>query len=240
MKMRPLLLAAATTLSAFGAHAGSINALNALSQSDFRLLSEDLGAAVSYKPLVPAESLGIIGFDVGVGLGATKLQSTNVLNQASGGSIDLSTLPFAMVRAHKGLPMNIDVGVALGTLPGTGVSTKGAELRWAFLPGSMVTPAVAVRGAYSSMSGVSQLDVNTTSLDVSISKGFLFLKPYAGVGIVQVKSTPNGVASLQAESFTQPKTFVGLNMNFMLLNLAIEGDKTGSNTSYGIKLGVRF
>jgi len=44
--------------------AGDINNIPALSQPNFRLLSEDLGAALSYKPLTPTAPLGITGFDL--------------------------------------------------------------------------------------------------------------------------------------------------------------------------------
>ncbi len=241
MKLRHSLIAASALL-AFGAQAASINLGSSVgfTQSDFRTLSEDLGAAVSYKPMIPAESMGLLGFDIGASVGGTKLQSAAALSKASGGAAEVSTLPFAMVRAHKGLPFNIDVGVALGSLPGTNVSTRGGELRWAFMPGSLVTPAIAARLAISSMSGVSDLDVSTTSLDVSISKGFLMFKPYVGAGIVQVKSTPGASTGLQAENFTQQKVFAGLNVNLGLMNLAFETDKTGNNTSYGAKFGFRF
>src|SRR6266705_2606106 len=46
--------------------AGDINNIKALSQPNFRLLSEDLGAALSYKPLTPTAPLGITGFDLGI------------------------------------------------------------------------------------------------------------------------------------------------------------------------------
>ena len=46
-----------------------------LNQSDFHALSEDLGAALSYKPLTPTAPLGITGFDVGIAVTDTKLQN---------------------------------------------------------------------------------------------------------------------------------------------------------------------
>jgi hypothetical protein len=36
------------------------------------------------------------------------------------------------------------------------------------------------------------------------------------------------------------KYFIGLQMNFVLVNVVLEGDKTGDATSYGLKLGFRF
>ena len=65
--------------------------------------------------------------------------------------------------------------------------------------------------------------------------------PYAGVGEVWVDSTPNGIPTVtSSESFHQNKIYVGGNLNFGLVNVALEYDKTGSAPSYSAKLGFRF
>lgn len=233
----PLL---ATLLAAAGlASAADINALGALNATQFRALSEDLSAAVSYKPLVPAESLGLIGFDVGVSVGATKLAHRDVFKQAAGGAAIPAALPMAALRVHKGLPFGIDLGASLSALPGTNVRNVGGELRWAFIEGGTVTPAVAVRAAVSSLQGVDQLKLNTRSVDLSVSKGFLMFTPYAGVGQVWTTSEATINSGPTQERFNKSKVFVGLNLN-LGFNIAIEGDKTGDTTSYGAKLGFRF
>jgi hypothetical protein len=230
----------ATLLATAGlAHAADINALSGLNASEFRALSEDLSAAVSYKPLVPAEGLGIVGFDIGLSVGGTKLAHRDTFERAAGGASVPAVLPMAAVRVHKGLPFGIDLGASLSALPGTNIRNVGGELRWAFIEGGTVTPAVAVRAAVSSLQGVDQLKLNTRSLDLSISKGFLMFTPYAGVGQVWTTSEATISSGATKESFTKPKVFVGLNVN-LGVNLAIEGDRTGDTTSYGAKLGLRF
>lgn len=238
--------AAALFTAAFtapGVQAAELNNLNALSQSDFRLLAEDLGAALSYKALVPAETLGVIGFDLGVGGTGTTLKHRDVAAKAAGGSTIPATVPVTTLRAVKGLPFNIDIGAAVGTVPSTGLKVAGGELRWALLPGSALTPAIALRGALTRVSGNDQLKLDTRSVDLSISKGFLMVTPYAGIGVVQtdaqLKNTSAALAK-DKESFTQQKVFVGANLNLGLVNLAVEGDKTGDATSYGLKFGFRF
>lgn len=236
--LRTLLLASGVCAAA-SASAAEINNLGALSQAQFLAVSEDLGAALSYKPLVPAEPLGITGFDIGLAVTGTKLQSRAALQAASSGSVP-ATLPVPTLRVHKGLPLNIDVGVSYAAVPSSNVRLIGGELRWAVLAGSVATPAVALRVSATSLSGVDQLKLNTTGLDVSISKGFAMLTPYAGIGTVRVKSEAKGIAGLRAESFSQGKVFAGLNLNMGLVNLAFEGDKTGDATTYGMKFGFRF
>lgn len=220
--------------------AGDLDSIQALSQGQFRELSEDLGAALSYKPLVPAESLGITGFDLGLAITGTQLRHRDVWRQASNGDSVPSTLPVPTLRLVKGLPLNIDVGAAFSAVPGTNLRYFGGELRWAILPGGTAIPAVAVRGALTRLSGVDQLDFDTRSLDVSVSKGFAVFTPYAGIGQVWVKSTPSGVPLLHGESFSQGKVFAGLNFNLAGGNVAFELDRTGDASSFGAKVGFRF
>ncbi|MGA9033740.1 MAG: hypothetical protein WB402_14590 [Sulfuricaulis sp.] len=55
--------------------ADSIDQINLLNQTEFRNLSEDLGAVASYKGVIPATPLGLTGFDIGVEVSATTLQN---------------------------------------------------------------------------------------------------------------------------------------------------------------------
>lgn len=207
------------------------------SQTEFKLFSEDLGAALSYKAVIPAEPLGVTGFDLGLEVTSTEMKNSSLWADATGSS--RNSLPVPKIHIHKGLPLNIDVGAFYSSVPTTNIKLYGGELRYAILEGGTATPAVAIRGAMTKLTGVEQLSFGTKSLDVSISKGFAMLTPYAGVGTVWVDSTPN-VAPLVKESFRQNKVFAGANLNFGLVNLAFEYDKTGSAASYTAKLGFRF
>jgi len=129
------------------------------------------------------------------------------------------------------------------SVPSTNIRLVGGELRYAIVPGGAATPAIGIRGSYTKLSGVDQLEFSTRGVDLSISKGFLMFTPYGGIGKVWADSNPVGTAAaagLSKESFSVNKVFVGLNMNFGLMNLALEGDKTGKASTYGAKLGFRF
>lgn len=236
------LAVAATALLAAPAIAlaDDLDSLQLLNQNDFRLLSEDLGAALSFKPLIPSEAMGITGFDIGVAVTGTKIKNRGVFDRATSGGDTPTWLPVPTIRVHKGLPLNLDIGFAYSQVPGTNIKYTGGELRWAILPGSTAVPAVALRGTLTKVSGVDQLDFDTKSVDVSISKGFANLTPYGGIGTVWVKSTPQGVPTLRGEDFNLTKVFAGLNVNFGIGNLAFEADNTGGTTSVGAKFGWRF
>ena len=241
-KLFPLLCLVAGFSSA--ASAAEISSLQALAQAEFKLLSEDLGAALSYKPVTPAEPLGITGFDLGLVITSTDIsKSSAALAKASGSSNAIDTLYIPKLHIAKGLPFGIDVAAFYSAIPSTNITLTGAELRYAIMSGGIALPAVAIRGAVTKMSGVDQLAFDTKSLDLSISKGFLMFTPYAGIGQVWVNSTANvkgaGGVTLD-ENFTQSKVFAGANLNLGLVNFALEGDKTGDATSYSAKFGFRW
>jgi len=241
MPLKHALVAAVILAASLPAAAADINQIQTLTQDEFHRLSQDLGAALSYKPLTPAEPLGLFGFDLGVAATTTKIENPAVLQKVGAGDISNVTVP--SLRFNLGLPLSLDVGVMAGAAPGTNIQLYGAELRWAFVKGDTVMPAIALRASTTQLSGVDQLDFNTRGVDVSISKGFALFTPYGGIGKVWVTGTPNVMPNpnnLSEESFTLNKAFVGLNMNFVLVNVALEGDKTGDATSYGVKLGFRF
>jgi hypothetical protein len=227
------------------AHAGpaiagdNIDQIDQLVQADFRRLSQDLGAALSYKAVIPAEPLGLTGFDIGVEVTVIKLTNPEAFDRASSGTPS-STLYLPKLHLHKGLPLGFDLGVFYTSDPKSNIEFWGAEVRYALVEGGVAVPALGLRGTYTKLQGVDQLDFATRGLELTISKGFAFFTPYAGVGRIWSTSTPVNVTNVTEEKFAQNKYYLGLNMNFGIGNFVIEGDKTGDTRSYNAKFGWRF
>lgn len=231
-----LLAGLLATGSAWGQNTDNLFLLN---QSQFRLLSEDLGGALSYRPQTPTEPLGFPGFDLGIGVTSVKLKNTAVFQQASSEPVD-STYLVPTLRAGIGLPLGFDIGALYAEVPDTDIRYYGGEIRFAILRGDAVTPAIGLRGSFTKMEGVDQIDLNTRGLDLSISKGFGFITPYAGIGKVWVESTPRGIPTLQKEDFSLNKVFGGVGFKLAIFNINLEADKTGDVSAYSLKLGLRF
>jgi hypothetical protein len=240
--MKPNRLCTALILLAAGAPAlaGDITQLQTLSQSEFRSLSEDLGAALSYKPLVPTAPLGFPGVDVSAAATGTHLKHPELLQRATGSSDSISTLVVPSVRASVGLPLNLDVSAMYSSVSKIGASLYGGAVAWAFVPGDAALPAVGLRGSYTRTQGIDQLNFSTGGLDVSISKGFAFITPYAGAGRVWLTSEPLNAMGLHKESLWLNKGYAGLSFKLALIHLDLEYDRTGPANSYGAKLGLRF
>lgn len=220
------------------AKAADFDQLSDLGQQQFKTLVENLGAVTHYKAIAPAEPLGLIGFDVALELSSTDLNST-ILDIASGGSIDQGQFLLPRLHVHKGLPFGIDLGASVAAVSDTDLMALGAELRYAFLEGSTITPAVAIRAHYSLVQGADELDINNAGVELTISKGFLMLTPYAGIGAIRTSGSVNDVAGVNDESVSMEKVYVGLNVN-LGFNFGVEADRTGDYSTYSIKAGLRF
>lgn len=235
MKFQQMCVLAVAALSA-PAFADDLDNVRSLTQAEFANLSKDFTAAASYKSVSPAEPLGVTGFDVGVEVTSTKMEHGEIWKKAGG---DSSTIYLPKIHVHKGLLFGLDVGASLSMVPGSDIKLAGAEIKYAFIEGNTAVPAVAIRAAVTKLIGVDDLDLDTRSLELTISKGFLNFTPYAGVGKVWGTVTPE-FAGLAKESTSVNKVYAGLNMNLGLANLAAEVDRTGGNKSVSAKLGFRF
>jgi hypothetical protein len=217
------------------ANAGDLTNFSSLSQTEFLALSKDLAAVTSTKAIEPAAPLGISGFDVSASTSMTRIQDGATWAKASGDSA--THLIQTKLSISKGLSGGWDVGGFVSKVPSTNVSVAGLHVKYALLEGNAITPAIAVRASHSRMGGVSGMALNNTGLDVLISKGFVGFTPYLGLGTVYSNAQATGKSD---ESFTQGKSFVGVSWNVLLVNLSAEYDRTGKNSTVGLKAGVRF
>lgn len=226
-------------------------AVESLVNNMFNSLVDDLSSAMSYKSVAPAEPLGLTGFDIGITVSGTQMANAQDWDMLVNSGNAMSTLPLAKVYLQKGLPFGIDIGAFYIGASSTNTKLVGAELKYAFLKGGAVTPAVAARLSYSKLSGINDFDFSTQGLDVSISKGLALFTPYAGVGIVKTTGeytkaltlTHSGGSfsyNIPAHDTQQTKVFAGVNINLVAFDIGLDWDKTGDSNTYSLKFGFRF
>jgi hypothetical protein len=240
--MKRWTVAALLALASSTAMADNLDTINNLNQTEFEGISKDLTAAFSYKAGSPAESLGVTGFDVGVAITSTSLDHTSAWTKAMSTGDTIDTLIVPKLYIQKGLPFDIDVGGYYFTVPNSNIEAWGGEIKYAFISGNMALPAVAVRGAITTLTAGDQLDFSTRSVDLSVSKSILFFTPYAGVGRIWADSTPKGTAAvvLKKESIGENRGFIGFSLTPGIFTVAMERDSVGGTASYNLKLGFSF
>jgi len=211
------------------------------SQDDFKQFSREAGIALSYAPMAPAEPLGITGFDIGL-----EVTAVNISNEAGywkniiKDSNPPDYLPIPKLHVQKGLPFNIDLGVIYSQVPDSNIELIGGEVKWAPLKGSTIIPAAAIRGTYTRLLGVSDIDLETYGVDFSVSKGFAFLTPYAGLGQIWIKTKENSnLVILANENLNETKGFVGLKASFFFFSMVAEAAFANIST-YSLRANVSF
>jgi hypothetical protein len=209
-------------------------------QKEFDDLSRQVGLAISYTPLAPADPLGLLGFDVGVEATIVHIDANKKFWTDAVGKTPPSYLVFPKIHAQKGLPLGFDVGVSYAKAPGTNIGLVGGELKWAILKGTLVTPAVAIRGDYTKLVGVNDLDLNVYGADISISKGFAFITPYAGIGEVWISSKETShLIDLKQANLNETKGFLGVKFSLFIISFVAEADFS-KVPSYSGRLNLSF
>lgn len=226
-------------------HARDIRFTSPLSQTEFKELSKEAGVALSYHNLAPSVTLGITGFEVaGQAVSVDIPKKVSYWASAFGSDApDFLILP--SLRARKGLPFGIDVGAMYAYVPDSNIKLYGVEVSKALLDGGLITPTLGIRGSWSKLAGVDDLDLQTFAADVNLSKGFVLLTPYVGAGIVQIDSKPKGnlktlSPGLKDETITQPRYFGGVKLSLIPL-VSLTGEvEYSERATYSLKAAVGF
>ena len=142
------------------------------------------------------------------------------------------------VVASKGLSYATISGT-YGLIPDTDIKVWGGSLDVPIVGGGIVTPTVAIRGAYAAVSGVEDIDLSTYGAELFISKGFGPVTPYLAGGIAWTDAEgrvlmPTETRVLQDDSSASRFT-LGLKISFFIPKLVFEATK-GEETSYAAKI----
>ncbi|MFA5517408.1 MAG: hypothetical protein WDA20_14110 [Desulfuromonadales bacterium] len=204
-----------------------VEILGSLGDKTFADFIREAGAATAYRALSPAEPQGITGFDIGVAVSAIDIDQ-DTWDELLGGDAP-SYLPIPSIRLRKGLPYNIDVGAFYSQVPSSNIKLMGGEVQVALLEGGIASPALALRGSYSTLQGVDDLDLSTYGADAVLSKGFAMLTPYVGVGVVRIEGDYAGddpfiKSNLDEHSFTETRYFGGVQMSMALFRLTLDAE----------------
>lgn len=206
-------------------------------QEDFKSVVEDLAATFNSKSLSPAESFGVAGFGIGVYGAYVETDDPGAWQRLI--LEDVDEIGVLGLIAQKGLPLGIDVGATYSYVPDTDVRLFGAELRYELVEGGVATPAIGLRGSYSKLSGIDELDYDSYGMDLSISKGFGPLTPYGGVGYVWSRFEVDPQFGLRDEDVDETRVFVGLRLS-ALFGITPEYERVGDRDSFNLRFGFAF
>ncbi len=242
MRLKPLILAISFSyLIPTAAHALEFDFefLPNPQQEDFRSVAEDIAAVLNSKSLSPAETNGTIGFAFGAFASYVPTEDADAWGRLIGESLD--EVGMVGVSAEKGLPFGIEAGASYGWVPGADARIIGLNLKYEILEGGIATPAISLRGSYSSLSGIDEIDYDSRGVDLSISKGIGPLTPYAGVGYVwsDFEIQDPVLVPLEDESVDEARFFVGARLS-ALFGITPEFERVGDRNAFNLRIGFTF
>ena len=186
------------------------------SRGAYEQVVRELAATIANKPVAPAETSGLAGFDVAmttrVGFIDSKAGEDGkpVAWQRTHAEGDPSGVLFIPgISARKGLPLSTEVGANFGYIAASRQSTFGAYGRVAPLEGYKQAPDVVVQVGYAAYLGNEQLDLGV--MDVSASVGYTFafgrisgineasISPWVGAGWLTINAVPTLDPELQQD-----------------------------------------
>ena len=226
-------------LSSSAAHAGKFDfdIQPGATQDDFEKIAKDVSAVLNSKTLTPAEPMGVTGFGIGVYGSYMETKSSGAWERVTGHEVD--EIGMAGIVVQKGLPLGIDVGATYSWVPNSDAKLFGAEIRYALLEGGVATPAIGVRGSYSTMSGIDEVDFESYGIEIAISKGIGPLTPYAGIGQVWTEFKPDSEFGLDKEKVDQTRVFIGARLS-ALIGLTPEYERIGGRDVFNLRFGFAF
>lgn len=232
MIVSTLVLVGALTVIPAGAQAtgGSssspFNLRPQLTSSEFETFTADVGSMLRFRQLGDPATLPKGQVDLGVQYASTSFDDP---------------VSFPQVAARFGVSDRVDVGAWGGVNLDSEYGIAGVDTKIALLRQSNGRPvSVSIRPSLTSLIGPSEVWIGTASIDLSVSRAFGTMSPYAGVAT----STSLGVERSDDVDF-DPATpdeslaYAGLAFRWRTVSLAAEVQK-GNDVSYAFRIGTRF
>ncbi len=193
------------TISQLGTWDGEAVSDTELTSGAYQEVVKTLGVAIANKALLPAETLGVTGFDVGLTNNATFIRAYDADDPTSWQRVSTDGDPTRVIwvpslNVRKGLPFSLEVGGSVGYLAFSRQTVVGGYGRWALIEGyRSYAPDLAIQLGYTKYVGNDELQVGV--MDASATIGYTLgisqlaginhgtFSPFLGVGMNRVSST---------------------------------------------------
>src|SRR5438105_5111660 len=214
-----------------------------ITQAEFAKFSRLIGQGIFATPVQPARSTGLLGFDIGIAATALKVDTN-----APYWSHSVPATSDFVHGSYAAVPrLVVSKGFGAGTISASyakfsssGLKTYGGALDLPLLRGSVVTPEVALRASYATVTGVDVLKLKTYGLEGFVSKGFGPFMPYAAYGRMRTNSRGFIATGVTLNDRGDNDRFtLGVRLSFFIPKFAIEATQA-EQRSYAAKISVGF
>lgn len=221
---------------------------NVVTQANFSEFARVVGQAIFATPVQPARASGLLGFDAGIAATVVSVDQNAAYWRAAVPQNSSFT-----THGYIGVPrLVVSKGFGFGTISGTyaqvsnsGIKTWGGALDAPLLRGGALTPELALRLSYSTLTGIDVFREKTYGAEIFLSKGFGPVTPYAAVGRMRVNAQGDVPATSLTTAFTLTdksslnRYTVGVRLSLFVPKLVVEATQAAVR-SYAAKISIGF
>jgi hypothetical protein len=217
-----------------------------LTAHEFKTFAGELGAILRFRPLTDATTLGRGRVDIGVQWTASPVDDSkgawnNTMSHPTADHYLGERIAFPRVVARVGVSDRVDIGGWGSVNPGSNYWMVGADTTIVLVRQGPDRPvSFSVRPSVGALRGPAEVWASNASLDLSVSRAFGALSPYAGVA-----TTASAAFERSSEVAFDPAVatgnvaYVGASYTWRSLLFAAEVER-GTLTSYAVRVGRRF
>lgn len=215
-----------------------------ITEAEFAKFSRIVAQGMYATPVEPATSRGFLAFDVGIAVTAVPVDTgAGYWQHAVRDDFTVSNyVAVPKLVASKGLSF-ATVSASYAKVQDSDVSIIGGAVDVPIIRGGIAVPSLTVRGAYSQLQGVDNLDAKSMGVEVFLSKGFGPITPYVAVG--RMRADTNAVRFLNVPTtvpvppLTHESDFnrytAGVRISLMIPKIVVEATQA-EERSYAAKI----
>ena len=214
-----------------------------ITEEEFSKFSLLVGQAIYATPVDAARARGLLGFDIGVAVTAVPVDtSATYWTRSVPDDFTVSDyVPVPRIVASKGLSV-ATISAMYSKVPDTDLETWGAAIDVPIISGGVLSPTLAVRGAYSTLQGSDEFDLKTYGAEVFLSKGFGPVTPYIAAGRMKVDAdgqiapeTSNNPPIVFHEAGSVNRYTLGVKLSMLIPKIVVEVTQA-EERSYAAKI----
>ncbi len=217
-----------------------------LTKAEFEEFARELGSILYFRQLGDTTTLGRGKIDVGVQLANTLIDDSkaawnNTMSHPTANDHVSRFMSFPRIVARFGLSDRVDVGVLGGFAPHANYWVAGVDTRIAVLTQGPTRPvSISVRPSATLLVAPSEVLVGNTGVDLSVSRTFGRVSPYAGVAASSSGAVERSeLVDLDPVSAGNTLAYAGLSYRWRALIMSAQVEK-GARLRYAFSLGTRF
>lgn len=219
-----------------------------LTQGDFHDFIGEISEYMYLRPLAGAKPLGKFNFDLTLEMRSAEIEDwepkwNNTFSHPDHDHTlagDDHRLSIPGLRGRMGITDKMDAELFLSVNTDSNYGFTGLAIKYAFIDDPDLKWAASVRGSYTTLLGVDDMDMNQIAADFVVSRDIWYFRPYVGGALALsygVETTDK--VDLSDETPLSPMALIGTQFVWKYLSAGIE-QSFGRLSITSVKIGATF